>query len=239
MIIIVVVSILYVWYMTRYSHGISDDETLSLHTDEDKVLSSYLANYVKYSIDFNTNDSVIAAKYLQRVYKIEVDPNLIVIGTNLDEQYFVRAHSHLQITYQNNHDCIFDLRSNIGKNIEFAIIHNPKIRSALQQLNKADLNELGSIISSELDISAKEYLHDILTNRWTQILELGDPNIINNSGSYLYLKGSDQSGLSVNILGDKISGLNTARGIRINLLCSNYEFEALIIRWKYSLVTRS
>ncbi len=237
---IAIVSIVFVWYMTRYSYGISDNEPVPLHTDEDKVLTTYFQNYVNPVFDFNSNDTSIAAKYLQRVHKVEVDPKLIVIGTNLNEQYFARAHSHLSLSYQKNKDCLFDLRTDIGKNIEFAIIHNPKIRTELQKVNGTDLNELNSIMSSELDISGKEYLQEVLTNRWNSILELSDSNVINNSGSYLYLRNnSSATGLPINIMGDKIIGLSTSKGIRLNLLCNNYEFEALITRWKTSLATKS
>lgn len=114
-----------------------------------------------------------------------------------------------------------------------------------------------SIISSELDLLANEYIKDVLRVRWEQISNLNDPNVLNRSGSYVYIRSPLTNGTSIilgktdkvgstgnclTIFGNESNGviaMNTRFGARINLLCTNYEFEALMSRWTRSMgITR-
>jgi hypothetical protein len=196
---------------------------------------------LKPSYDFNINDHEIASKYLQRIYNIEIDPNLLVIGTDLNTQYYQLMGTTLNILYSSGNpnphdDCIFDIRSSLGKPGEIAIIHDSKIRNTLRRNNNFDFTDISLIINNELDIIAHDFISDLLRYRWEQISQLNDPDILNQSGSYLYLSTHEDIsyGLPINVLNGVIA-LMTQSGARINLLCSNYEFEALIKRWKNHL----
>lgn len=249
-IIVALIAILYVWYVTRGLNPIPDDKPIPLDTDDDKLLVHWYKMHIKQSYDFNTNDSEAAAKYLKRIYNIEINPELLVLGTDLDSQYFSITRNHLNNKYldtsnqpdstpndnfsQTNTDYLFDIRSTIGKAGEIAIINNSRVRENLQRNNNLDFTEISSIINSDLETVANDYLLEVLKFRWTHILELNDPSILNSSGSFLYLRTSQETtlGLPVLVLGGRVTALMTSQGARLNLLCSNYEFEALIKRWR-------
>ena len=233
-IIISLIAIIYVWYITRGLNSIPDDESVPLHTDEDKLLIHWYKLNTVHSFDF-IDDIDVAIKYLKRIHDIETNRDSIVIGTNLEYQYFTITHRELRNKYSPNVDCIFDIRSTLAKTGEIAIIHNPKIAATMRRNNTFDFNELNSIMESNLDIIARDYMQEILKARWEQILELNDSQILlhNTEGSYLYLR-IPSSEDTVNILGG-VTAKMTPLGARINLLCSNYEFESLISRWKQHL----
>jgi len=233
-VIIALFLILYVWYVTRYTHSIEDDKELSLEDDDDRILTHWYEMNIKQTFDFNVCDNIIASKYIVRNYNIEINPNIIIVGNNLDDQYYTIIGKRLESNYRDGIDCIFDIRSRTGKNVEFAIIHDETIRRELENRNKSDLTELNLIIESDLDIIAGQYLDEILKYRWEQILQLNHPNVLNDSGSFLYLHIDGDTPEVVNIMGN-IKALMTTKGARINLLCSNYEFEALIHRLKQYL----
>jgi hypothetical protein len=243
-ILLAIISVIYVWYVTRYTNSIPDDKPVPLDNDDDKILVNWYKMNMKQSYDFNINDANIAAKYLHRIYNIDVNPSLLIIGTDLDDQYHSITGTRILPKSSNNiqtdKDCIFDLRSTSGKNGMIAMIHDHKIRTILKRNNNSfDLTELNLIIESELDIIARDYLEEILKLRWEQIQQLDDSNVLNNEGSYLFLRVSDYgiNGTPITVLGN-ITAMMTPKGARINLLCSNYEFEALINRWKQYLSSK-
>lgn len=258
-ILVALIAIFYVWYITRGLNSIPDDKPIPLETDDDKLLIHWYKMHIKQSYDFseaNTNDSHIASRFLKRIYNIEVNPDFLILGTDLDTQYFRLTHHHLNTKYLDSInkdtnelessfspdiDYIFDLRSTIGKCGEIAIVNNPRIRGTLQRSNTLDFSEISLIINSELETVANDYLREVLKFRWDHILQLNDPSILNRFGSYIYLRTSDDiiPGLPVQVLGNRVTALMTPQGARLNLLCSNYEFEALIKRWKEYLATPS
>ena len=236
-ILVALIAVLYVWYVTRCLNSIPNDKPVPLDTDDDKVLIHWYKMNIKHSYDIDSDDT-IAAKYLQRIHNIDITSSLLVIGNDLDTQYSKLTRQRLQSVYTPDADCIFDLRSTLGKTGQIAIVHNNKIRESLKRTNTFDITDLSLIINNELDIVARDYLRDVLNFRWEQLLQLNDPNILNNEGSYLYLQSPDDSinGFPVTVLGGSVTAMTTSRGARINLLCSNYEFEALIERWKLYLL---
>lgn len=239
-IIFAIVAVLYVWYITRGLNSIDDNAVLPLESDEDKLLKHWYKANMQQVYDFNVNDVEIAAKYLQRIYNIEINPGLLVVGKNLISQYYALTHSSLSYEYRPNADCIFDLRSSLAKEVEVAIIHSDRVRHELQRHNSGDLTEVSLIMNSDLDGIAHEFISNVLKFRWEQIDALHDPNVLNHEGSYLYYRSPEgtRPGTTVTIL-DKVNALVIPFGpttrARVNLLCSNYEFEALIRRWKHHL----
>jgi len=273
-ILIALLAILYVWYVTKYSNSIPDDKPIPLESNDDRLLIHWYNMHIKHSFDFNINDLEIAAKFLERIYNIKIDPNLLVIGTNLENQYFKITGHHLENGYSPDKDCLFDVRSIIGKSGEIAIIYNENLRNSLRKVNTFDFTELNDIINSDLDIMARDYLYEVLKFRWEQITQLNDPNVLNNHGSswfcktkprgnevipaptlsYLYLRipssgNEDPLGFAkqthsidgnvITVLNGAVSALMTPNGARINLLCSNIEFETLIKRWKQYLMIQT
>ena len=244
-IVIAVLAVLYVWYVTRGLNSIADDTTLSLETEEDKLLIHWYRASIQPSYDFNVNDLEIAATYLRRVHDVEVCPSLLVVGSNLEAQYQALTRKSLSTRYTPRGDCFFDIRSNLAKDGEIAIIHDPTVRAALRRNNTVDLTEVSLIISNEMDLMARDYIQEVLKIRWGQIRSLNDPHVLNQNGSYVYLrvnKGSETIskeiaiGLPVTVL-DRVTAFMTPKGARLNLLCTNYEFETLMKRWKQHLAT--
>lgn len=235
-ILLAVFAVLYVWYVTRGLNSIDDNAFIPLETDEDKLLVHWYKANIQPVYDFNVNDIEIAAKYLQRIYDIEIDAGLLVVGDNLAVHYRELTRRSLSDKYEPNTDCLFDLRSSLAMPGQIAIIHDKRIRHRLQSKTKVDFTDIGVIMNNDLDKTAHEYITSVLKFRWDKIKEMNDPNVLNDKGSYLYyrLQNNDQQGLTTIL--DKITALvvpteNGSVG-RINLLCSNYEFEALIYRWK-------
>src|SRR5579871_2942925 len=112
-IIIAIISVLYVWYVTRWSNSISDDQPLYLNSEDDKLLIHWYNANINPNLNFDIDDQQTATRYLKQLYNIDIDPNLIVTGTNLTSQYDSLTTGSLSTTYNPSSDCIFDLRSTI------------------------------------------------------------------------------------------------------------------------------
>lgn len=235
--IVAIVAVLYMWYATRNFHHIPDEEPLLLHTDEDKLAEAWYKHNTKQSIDFNVNDLEIAAKFLQRVCEIEVDPSLLVIGGNLQYQYNRITGNNLATKYNPETDCLFEIRSLIGKPGEIAIMHNQNIVARMRRNNNLDLSEVGAIMDNDLDVIARDYFIQLLKTRWEQLRELNDPKLLNTEGSYAYYK-PDITGTDPIILFGNVTAASVPHDksiARINLLCKDLEFETLLKRWRASL----
>lgn len=248
-------AILYVWYVTRGLNSVADDAIIPLQTNEDKQLQNWYKSSIVPSIDLTIDELEIAAKYLQRVYKLEISPDLLVVGNNLQLQYYELTKDHdpikafLPYKYEPDKDCVFDLRSSLARPGEIAIIHDDKLRQKLRQQNNVNLDDIALIMNSELDEIAHNYLTNMLNFRWEQINSLQDPNVLNNGGSYLYYRlpeGKPENSSNndeVTTILDKVAVLNSRADElplgRMNLLCNNYEFEVLMIRWKKYLSERT
>jgi hypothetical protein len=226
--IIAIIAIIYIWYMTRSVNTIPDTTILALNTADNYLLESWYKRFAKPSLVFDINEYETAARLLKRLYDIDVDPNLIVIGENLSSQYYQITQMHLSShTNQQNslENTVYDIRSAIGVNYDIAIINNPRVRATLRRNNTVDLSETIYIMSNELDVIARDYLKQILKYRWDKINEISDPSILNAGGTFLYLR-------ECNI--PNIETISTPFGFRINLLCNDLEFETLIKRWSSS-----
>lgn len=221
--IIAIIAIIYIWYASREINSISDDKILSLETREDRILSNWYKQNIKPSFNFDLDENVIAAKFLHRIYDLEINPDLLVIGTDLASQY--TSLSQQSLISGMNHtpasDCIFDIRSSIGKEGEIAIIHDVRIRSILRNNNNYDPIELNAVLEYELDIIARDYLKTVMKYRWDKLIQLNNPNLINKEGTFAYFT-------DFNI--PNVQTANTKQGVRINLLCTDLEFETLIKR---------
>lgn len=256
-ILVAVLAILYVWYHTRGLNSIPQNVSMPLNTDDDKLLIHWYKLNIKHSFDFNIDEKDIACRYLKRLYNIHVDPNLLVVGVGLSLQYAKLTNHMPDIKYgcdeyvsaletreesdiSIDNDCIFDLRSTVAKVGEIAIIHSSRLRNILRKNNNYDPTELDAIINSDLDLMAHDSLKEILNFRWEQIIKLNDPNLLNigtNRGSYAYLRIPNNN-ISDDITTDIMDGVTaaiTSHGARINLLCSNLEFEELMKRWSQHL----
>lgn len=209
-------AIIYVWYVTR-SFIIPDDTTLILDGDENKLLSKWYKNNITPSYDFTLTDNEIAAKYLKRFHNIDIDPQLLVIGTELNGSFSE----------------LFDIRDSLGESGQIAIVDDKKVRDRLQRVNSCDLSMVNQIMDSDLDKIAANYIKNTLETRWNKILELNDPNLVKkHTGGYVYLNSNNANQA---LIFSNVVGKATKDGIRLNLLCDNYEFDALIKRWQKSL----
>ena len=226
--IVAVIAICYVWYMTRCVNTISDTTVLLLNTDDNHLLADWYNSQAKPSLSFDIDEYVVASRLLKSLYDIQVDPDLLVIGNDLSLQYTTLTRSHLSTDPSNiSSDTLYDIRSSIGVNTDVCLIHDPVLRNKLRLNNtSSSFIEVYPITDSGLETIARDYLTQILKYRWAKITDLNDPHIINNSGSFLYLR-------ECNI--PNIEPAPSSQGLRINLLCSNLEFETFITRWSRHL----
>jgi len=218
LIIVALLSILYVWYMSKTINNYPDDKILDLSNNNDSILSKWYESTIQIIYQYDNDESEIAAEYLHNVYDLEVDPKLIVIGENLNSQYKKLTRKELP------KNCIFDLRSSLGIPGEIAIINNDKIRNILIRNNNYDIKLLYEIVKSKVDKIAHDALQEILKYRWSQITETLD---IKGFGSYLYLENDTEE-----IFPGVLSKI-TEEGCRINLLCTDLEFNTFLKRSKY------
>lgn len=229
--IIAIAAIFYFWYITRNRKYISDTEIIHLDTIDNRLLSDWYKRFSKSSIYFDINTGEVGSRLLKRLYDIDVDPNNIVIGENLVTSYFNITHKSPQFyvdKYIPGSDIFFDIRSCLGLNYELAIIHNSRTKQILQRINyNIDLTDIITIMDSELDIIAKDYLHQILNYRWNKIRQLHDVNVLNDTGTFLYLRDFNVPNIDA-----FRSDLNAdSPTFRVNLLCTDLEFDTLIKRW--------
>jgi len=228
-IIIAVLAVLYVWHASKGMRHIPDEDLLHLHTDEDRVLSYWYKQFIKPTLNLDLTEYETGARFINRVHNFKIDHNLLVMGDDIADQYYEITHKILPHFTPSidalTSDCFFDLRRSVGKNGEIAIIHDHHIRSLLRDNNIYDSSDLNNIIESELDITAHKYLEKILEYRWEKIRQLDDPNLLNKDGTYAYFPVRQYYTPLVGVL-------DTPKGSRINLLCSDLEFETLIKRWK-------
>lgn len=228
--IIAVIAIIYIWHVSKQYTSISDDKILLLDTNDDRILSDWYYHHIKQSFDFDLNLDTydISSKFINRIYNIDIDPNLLVVGLDIKSQYFYKTTNILPLfSDSTKHDCFFDIRSLVGKEGEIAIIYDSKVRSFLRNNNNNyDITNLNSIIDNNLDIKAKEYLVAVLKYRNDTLTSLNYPGLLNIDGTYAYFENNNIP---------NVETLKTKFGYRINLLCTDLEFDTLIKRLKDNL----
>lgn len=220
--IVAVIAIIYVWYMTRKINATAASKVLSLETDENFLLSTWYRDNTKPTLTFDLDQYEIAARILHRVYSVDISPALLVLGNNLSSQYRTLVRGR-----ETSDDAFFNLRDSIGKSGEIAIVHDKSVRETLRNENTLDHFDLHAIMEGELDILARDYLRAVLKFRWDKIKKLNDPNVLNSEGSFLYLRECNLPDVQTQA---------SSEGVRLNLLCSDIDFNTLIKRWETNLV---
>jgi hypothetical protein len=224
MIIIACLSILYVWYATSNHNNILATKILSLETEDNPIISKWYEMHITHILDFNVDENAIASRFIKRIYNVDVAPNLLVIGPNISGSYAELTGRAISTKVTNDHDSVIDLRPYIGSPCEIAIIRDDALRKRLTTIYKNyDLTALNDIMNNNLDILSSEYVNKVLESRWHDIASINDDCVINNSGSYLYLRECPVS----NVL-----AAQTKYGYRINLLCTDSDWEQFMSRWR-------
>lgn len=231
LVIIAFVLVVVFWYFTRDYRSIPDDRVIDLATNENRLLDAWYAHHLQPSLALDLNDQEIAARCLDRMYHIQVDPQLLVIGEELTQTYFRLTGISLPISDQLEPgvDQIFDLRKIIGRPGQIAIIHSQRYRDRLGRSTNYDTGQLQSIMDLQLDSRTQTYLNEILKYRWGKISELNDPHLISGSdATYIYLRECRIP----NVTTTELQGMH-----KLNLLCTDLEFATLIQRWQKSIST--
>ena len=222
LIIIIVIAVIIVWYISSSIRENSNNTELELYTDDDKILQQWFQDNVKQSFNIDLTNEQIISKLISKIYNFEVDPKNIIIGTKLDKRYFYITKRKISTTFSDKEDCILYLRSIIGINYEICIIHSSnnvydKLSNSQNDINLFYLND---IIESNLEKTGYDHIRKVLNIRWDRILTANNSLERTSDDSFLYLK-------------DNIPNLvshPTSKGNRVNLLCNNVEFEALMYR---------
>lgn len=217
LIIVAILAVALMWWYSRRLHYIPDDTVIHLNTDEDKVLHPWYQSVVQdhaYNFDLRSNE--VAAQFLRVLHEREVDPELLVMGEDLNLQYHRLTRQLLP------RDSIISVRDSLGIPGEIAIVQDPVVRARLRANNEYDANYLAQVLRTE-DVPgiARNYLRQVLDFRWTKLRELNLSMIENDGGSYAYV--SDWTVPNVEVAVSKL-------GQRANLLCSDIEFSNLLKR---------
>lgn len=230
LIVAIIVAIVF-WYFTRGYRGIPDTQRIDLSTDENRLFGSWFDSHLPAGIDVPPSLeelSEIGAQVIERLWDRKVDPALVVVGSNLDLEYRKLTGRGFETEVGPGLDNIYYLRDKIGRNGTLAIIHDPEIRRQLQR--HSEPLDLHRIIAANLDLQAKEYLSAVLTYRWNLIATKFDlSDLVGVGGSYAYLR---------NFAVPLITPLEKSGRFRLNLLCSDLEFDALIKRWQQIPIPR-
>ena len=226
LIIIIIISVIVVWYISSNIKDKNNKSELILNDDNDKILSQWLKDNKKLSYNIDLSNEQIAAKFIKRIYDYDVSDRSIVVGNNLDLEYFRLTGKNINTNYTEKEDCILYLRSLLGINYEISIINtSSKLVNNLEKTqHDINLQELNDIMESDLDKIGYDHLRKVLNFRWNKILEITNDKILerNSNDSYLYLKHNSEI--------FNTTTENSERGMRVNLLCDDVEFNSLITR---------
>jgi len=226
LIIIIIIAVIVVWYVSFNIKEKSNNTELALDTDEDKILSQWFEDNKKPSFNMDLTNQQIISKLIKQIYDFDVDPDTIIIGTNLEQEYFNITKKKISTKFSETEDSILYLRSIIGINYEDFIINSSRNISKFKSLDDLDLSMINDILDSNLEKTAYDHIRKLLNIRWKAITETNNKNITerNSDDSFLYLKSNHNI---PKLITDK-----TNKRDRVNLLCNPIEFEALIHRLK-------
>lgn len=226
LIVIIIIAVIIVWYISSNITEKSNNSELALDTDEDKILEQWFRENKKQSFDINITNEQIVTKLIKKLYNFDVDIDIIIIGTYLDKEYYNITGKQISTKFSEKEDCILYLRSITGINYQVLIINSYNTLlcklSNLSKQNDINLFFLNDIIESNLEKTAYDHLRKVLNVRWERILKTNDTLQRTSDDSFLYLKSNH------NI--PNLITSSTEKGERVNLLCNNTEFEALIYR---------
>jgi len=218
-IVIIIVIFMYLFYISKKNKKIISSMILELDTKDCKTLQDFFDQNIKKTYNFKLDENEMAVRLLNRLLNLNIDINHVIVGYNLTEQY-------MDLTGENlNKEDLFYIRDLIGKDGEIAIIKNPKIHQILKFKNSFNPEIINDIIDNDLDLTAKNYIDNLLKKRWNLIRELNSDKIINtdNNHSFLYLEDF----YLPNTKTSKNENIS-----RINLLCETYVFDEFLNRWK-------
>lgn len=220
MIIIAFLAVIIVWYLSYRTTHIADDVEIILDDTEDKLVTAWYEAHINHDSEITMTETELATAILDQFYNIKVKPHLLIIGTNLNHQYYQHTEEHLPKKY------LYSLREKFAINAEIAVIGNKKVMAQLRKNNKYDYDVLCRLYQGNLLVTAEQYLTSVLQHRWDKLESL---NIFpHGDNSFFYSKD-----ILPNIHGHRLdNGL-----YRYNLLCSNVEFQAIIARLEKSKET--
>lgn len=222
LVLVSVISVILMWKLSKNKNLLPIDEILQLSTSDNYLLYDWYKN-LEGTQELYEDDNVIAARLIENLYGIKICPDFIVIGNNIKIKYYKLTGRKLVPG-----ETFFDIRSAVGLEGEICVIKNVEVRNILQKNAEVDcMDEIRKLVGNNLDKVVRDYLENILRYRWNKILELNDSNVLNDEGSYLYVKSFP---------GENVETKETPYGRRINLLCKDKEFETMISRWNYKQI---
>lgn len=210
------------YYLSRKIFNLPDGATLYLDDDNDRVLFPWYNNYISAKFNDERSDEEIASLLLKRLYNVDVDPEKLVIGSRESIEGLLSSVGDIS-----GLGPVYNLRNEIGVDCEIVVPLNSKITELLNRRYGYDTSILKSLIDENLDIVAQTYLNSLLKSRWEAINSLGDENVMNNGGSYLYYRNWKIKNIATKPIDDSIS--------QINMLCTTVEFEQMLNSWKENL----
>jgi len=224
LIIIIIIAVVIVWYISSNIRENSNNTELELHTDEDKILQQWFEDNKKQSFNIDLTNEQIISKLIHKIYNFDVDHKKIIIGSNLEQEYYNITRNKIQTKFSEKEDCILYLRSIIGINYEICIINSSNnIFNKLSKLsNDINLYFLNDLIESNLEKIGHDHIRKVLNVRWERILKTNNSIERTTDDSFLYLTPNHNT--------PNLISCSTSKGDRVNLLCNNVEFEALIYR---------
>jgi septum formation topological specificity factor MinE len=217
-ILVLFIAILYVWWKSSKLYNLPLEQKIELHRSENRVVDySKLNSHLGWRVI--PEDTAAWAKLIHtKIYSttLEIPNKYWVIGANLPHLYQQKYKKALKPAL------IWNLRTYTGLNVQLVLIINDKERQWLrdQAIFPEDVQRLLLLLIHENNTfdAVKNYLHQLLNERW-KVLE-----------KYIKCDENDRSYAYVN--SDQIQqwNISTDEYSRINMLCSDLEFEQLYRR---------
>ncbi len=250
LLLVAILVICFCYWKIKSMQRTLENSVLKLDTSENKLFDHwYQQMLINHKTNFDIRPESVAALFLEKVYNININPKMLVIGRDLHGQYkqIVKnsknaknakitecEYGRMPSAHELENDCIFSIRDVLGKDGEIMIVHDERVKTQLQMVSDYDLEYLNNIhgILSTDDIyrRGQDHLKKVLDFRWEKILELGDSRVLNSSGSYMYL-----SDIIIHDLYTAEHTVDDSTTYRVNLLCTDEEFGLLMRRWIRSL----
>lgn len=225
LVLVSVVVIFLLWWSSTW-FVVGSDDSLRLDTTDAALVDAWYKEYTGPFPGMNMDERIMAQTLLYDLRGIHMDKDYILIEDDLDKL----NEKHIELTGRTvSSENVFHMRELIGLPGVICIVQDRSIRERLtKQLEHDtcyDARYANLIIEKDLHKAGNEYITAALEKRWQLLSAIYGDRLTNNHDGYAYL---DKNVTPPN---KTVFGDTKGKSLwRINMLCSDKEFDALLKR---------